>query len=151
MIPETVNVFADIVTADSEQQNYRSSAMLLAGKKGGNLYQSMAAAMEVIKKFTTEGYRVICSIESDRLGKLFTEFSKDYGYIPAKIEKYAEVDKAGLYLHTEKFRGGFADDKHLLAVITDEDIFGTAKKRPKRGKKKSCIQRPSQTLRQVTM
>ncbi|PLX67547.1 MAG: transcription-repair coupling factor [Denitrovibrio sp.] len=134
MTTETVNIFADIVTADSEQLHYRSSSMLLAGKKG-NLYQSMSAAMEVIKKLTDEGYRVVCSIESDRLGKVFSEFSRDYGYMPASVAKFNEVDKAGLYLHTEKFRGGFADDKYLLGVITDEDIFGTAKKRPKRGKK----------------
>jgi len=134
LIPEKVNVFSDIVTAESEHTHYRSSAMLMAGKKG-NLYQSMSSAMEVIKKYTEDGYRVVCSIESDRLGQLFTDFSKDYGYIPAKIAKCSELDKAGLYIHTEKFRGGFADDKFRLAVITDEDIFGTAKKRPKRGKK----------------
>lgn len=134
MTSERVHVMADITTAESESVHYRSSAMLMAGKKG-NLYQSMSAAMEQIKKLTEDGFRVICSIESDRLGQLFTDFSKDYGYMAAKIANAGELEKAGLYIHPEKFRGGFIDDKHLLAVITDEDIFGTAKKRPKRGKK----------------
>lgn len=134
LVPEKVNVLADITTADSDAAHYRSSSMLLAGKKG-NLYQSMASAMEIIKGFTKDGYRVICSIESERLAQLFSDISKDYEYIPVKVDNISHVDKAGLYLHPEKFRGGFIDDKHLLAVITDEDIFGTAKKRPKRGKK----------------
>lgn len=131
---EKINIYSDIVTAESESANYKSSAMLFAGKKG-NLYQSMSQAMDIIKKYTEEGFRVVCSIESERLAKLFSDFSKDYGYIPAKTANMSEVEKSGLYLHPEKFRGGFVDDKHLLAVFTDEDIFGTAKKRPKRGKK----------------
>lgn len=134
MIPERVHVMADITTADSDSVHYRSSAMLFAGKKG-NLYQSMSAAMEIIKKYTDEGFRVVCAIESERLGKLFSDFSKDYGYIPASAATARDIQKTGLYLHGEKFRGGFVDDKHMLAVFTDEDIFGTAKKRPKRGKK----------------
>ncbi|ADD67060.1 transcription-repair coupling factor [Denitrovibrio acetiphilus DSM 12809] len=134
MTEDRVNVMADITTAESEGTRYKSSAMLFAGKKG-NLYQSMSAAMDIIKSYAEKSFRVICSIESDRLAKLFSEFSKDYAFIPAKVENYKEVDKAGLYLHSEKFRGGFIDEKLMLAVFTDEDIFGTAKKRPKRGKK----------------
>jgi len=134
MIPERVTVLADITTADSIQTHYKSSSMQLAGKKG-NLYQSMAAALEVIKKHTEEGFRVVCSIESERLAKVFDDFSRDYGYIPPKVEKVADLEKAGLYIHPEKFRGGFTDSKYMLAVFTDEDIFGTSKKRPKRGKK----------------
>ena len=129
-----VNTMIDISTDESENQRYKSSSMLFAGKKG-NLYQSMSAAMEIIKRQTDEGFRVICSIESERLAKLFTEFSKDYAYVPAKVGKFSDVEKAGLYLHPEKFRGGFIDEKLMLSVVTDEDIFGTAKKRPKRGKK----------------
>jgi len=131
---EKVNIMTDITSADSETMRYKSSAMIFAGKKG-NLYQSMSAAMDIIKSYTEDSYRVICSIESERLAKLFSEFSKDYAYIPAKVEHFKDVGKAGLYLHSEKFRGGFVDDKLMLAVFTDEDIFGTAKKRPKRGKK----------------
>lgn len=134
MPPEKVNVMTDITSAESETMRYKSSAVIFAGKKG-NLYQSMSAAMDIIKGYTSDGYKVLCSIESDRLAKLFTEFSKDYAYVPAKVDKFKEVDKAGLYLHPNKFRGGFVDDKMLFAVFTDEDIFGTAKKRPKRGKK----------------
>jgi transcription-repair coupling factor (superfamily II helicase) len=131
---DKVNILTDISTADSESLNYRSSAMLLAGKKS-NLYHSMSSAMDLIKQYTKEGHRVVCSIESERLAKLFTGFSKDYGYVPVVISNFSEVEKAGLYLHQEKFRGGFVDDKYLLTILTDEDIFGTAKKRPKRGKK----------------
>jgi transcription-repair coupling factor (superfamily II helicase) len=131
---ERVNIYADIVTDSAEALNYGSSAMLLSGKKG-NLYQSMSSAMEIIKRHTEEGYKVVCAVESDRLRKFFTEFSRDYGYVPEVIDKYKEAASAGLYLHKEKFRGGFIDKEFLLCVLTDEDIFGVAKKRPKRGKK----------------
>jgi transcription-repair coupling factor (superfamily II helicase) len=131
---ERINVFSDISSAQSVSTHYRSSAMIFAGKKG-NVYQSMTAAMDIIKGLTNGGMRVICAIESERLAKLFVDFSKDYSYIPVKAGSIADIDKSGLYVYPEKFRGGFIDDKFQLAVITDEDIFGTAKKRTKRGKK----------------
>jgi len=131
---ERIHIYGDIVTDNAESLSYNSSAMLMSGKKG-NLYQSMSAAMSVIKKHTDDGFKVICAVESDRLRKFFIEFSKDYGYVPPVVEKFKDASASGLYLHKEKFRGGFIDSEYLVCVLTDEDIFGVAKKRPKRGKK----------------
>ncbi len=127
-------VLADIVTEGAVTVPYKSSAMLLGGKKG-NVYQSMAATMDIIKSHTEKGYRVVCAIESGRLLELFTNFSVDYGYSAQRISVHAEVTHAGLYVLNEKLRGGFIDEKRLLAVFSDEDIFGVARKKPKRGKK----------------
>ncbi|TCK59814.1 transcription-repair coupling factor [Seleniivibrio woodruffii] len=131
---KTYQILADIVTETAVSVPYKSSAMLFGHKKG-NVYQSMAAAMDIIKSHTDKGYRVVCAIESERLMGLFDNFSVDYGYSAAKISVHSEVTHAGLYLFNEKIRGGFIDEKRLLAVFSDEDIFGVARKKPKRGKK----------------
>lgn len=132
--PENTVILADIVTATAQSLNYKSSAMLFAGKKN-NIYQSMTAAMEIIKEYTEKGFRVLCAIESKKLSDLFAGFSVDYGYTAHKIKNYTEIEQSGLYIFGEKFRGGFIDEKRLLAVFSDEDIFGVTRKKPKRGKK----------------
>lgn len=127
-------ILADIVTASAKPLDYKSSAMLFTTKKN-NVYHAMTAAMEIIKSYTDKGFRVLCAIESQRLSDLFVSFSVDYGYTAAKVTSFSEVQKQGLYIFNEKFRGGFIDDKKLLAVFSDEDIFGVTRKKPKRGKK----------------
>ncbi|MGE4319473.1 MAG: transcription-repair coupling factor [Deferribacterales bacterium] len=134
MTPENTLILADIVTETAQPLNYKSSAMLFSGKKN-NVYHSMSSAMEIIKEHTDKGFRVLCAIESDRLSALFSSFSVDYGYTAHKISNYSEIQQAGLYIFSEKFRGGFIDEKRLLAVFSDEDIFGITRKKPKRGKK----------------
>lgn len=134
MLTDNVQVLADIVTATAQPLKYGSSAMLFTGKKN-NVYQSMTTAMEIIKEHTEKGYRVVCAIESAKLSELFASFSVDYGYTAHKIKNFTEIQQAGLYVFGEKFRGGFIDEKRLLAVFSDEDIFGVTRKKPKRGKK----------------
>lgn len=133
-VHDSIITLADIVTSTAKPLDYKSSAMLFTGKKN-NVYHAMTTAMEIIKEHTDKGFRVLCAIESQRLSDLFAAFSIDYGYTAVKVTAYAEVQKAGLYIYNEKFRGGFIDDKRLLAVFSDEDIFGVTRKKPKRGKK----------------
>ena len=149
MPPEKVNIMADITTAESETTRYKSSAMIFAGKKG-NLYQSMSSAMDIIKGYTSGGYRVLCSIESDRLAKLFTEFSKDYAYIPVEVAKYKRWIRQGFICTLKNFVAALSMIS-LCSPCLRTRTFLALQRRKLSVARKSSIQQQFPTLRPATM
>lgn len=100
-----------------------------------NIYQSMKKAMELVLKYYETGYQAIICVESDKFANIFKEFSRDYNIFPPEIENIGEAKEAGVYLYRKQICGGFMDDKEKIAIISDLDIFGFSKRKPKQRKK----------------
>lgn len=119
---------------ESEPLSFASSKIKFTYEKV-NLYQSMKKAMEIILKYAGDGYKIVICVESDKFSNLFKEFARDYDIFPPEITNITEAKTSGVYLYRHQVSGGFIDDKEKIALISDLDVFGFSKRKPKQRKK----------------
>jgi transcription-repair coupling factor (superfamily II helicase) len=129
-----LRLFEEGHDAGSEDMGLASTAARFTHEKK-NLYQSVTDAAVKIKELTDDGYRVAVAIESRKLRDLFLDFMRDHEIGVTEIRSEVKMPQAGIGLYPEKVSGGFTDLAGRFALITDEDIFGTVKKRVKKAKK----------------
>lgn len=119
---------------ESQALSFASSKIKFTYEKI-NLYQSMKKAMEIILKYIEEGYKTVICVESDKFTSHFKEFARDYDISPAEIDNITEATIPGVYLYRHQVSGGFIDDKDKIVLLSDLDIFGFSKRKPKQRKK----------------
>jgi transcription-repair coupling factor (superfamily II helicase) len=129
-----IHLFEEAVDIDSNDGGLRSSAAYFTHEKK-NLYQSVTDAATKIKELQDDSYKTVVCIESRKLKSLFLDFMRDHEIAVVEIHSAISVPSNGIGLYTEKVSGGFIDARGKLALITDEDIFGTVKKKVKKAKK----------------
>ncbi len=119
---------------DSEGLPFRGTKSSFAFEKK-NLYQSMTNAMEAINSLLKEGLRVTVSVESDKFASIFKEFARDFEIFPGEVASLEETEARPVTLYRRRISGGFIDVKEKLALVSDSDIFGFSKRKPKTRKK----------------
>ncbi|MCD8567106.1 MAG: DEAD/DEAH box helicase [Geovibrio sp.] len=119
---------------DSADGGLSSSAARFTHEKK-NLYQSVTDAAAKIKDLLDDKYGVLVCIESRKLKSLFLDFMRDHEIAVTEISSYLKLPAHGIGLYGEKVSGGFIDPRGKVAVVTDEDIFGTVKKKVRKAKK----------------
>lgn len=100
-----------------------------------NLYQSMTNAAETLLALLKENMKIVFSVESEKFTGIFKDFLRDYDIFPKEIKKLTEIEKPSISLYRKHISGGFIDKKSGCAVISDMDIFGFTKRKPKPKKK----------------
>ena len=100
-----------------------------------NLYQSMTNAAETLLALLKENMKIVFSVESEKFAGIFKDFLRDYDIFPKEIKKLSEIEKASISLYRKHISGGFIDKDSGYAVISDMDIFGFTKRKPKPKKK----------------
>ena len=100
-----------------------------------NLYQSMTNAAETLLALLKENMKIVFSVESEKFTGIFKDFLRDYDIFPKEIKKLSEIEKPSISLYRKHISGGFIDKESSLAVISDMDIFGFTKRKPKPKKK----------------
>ncbi len=100
-----------------------------------NLYQSMTNAAETLLALLKENMKIVFSVESEKFAGIFKDFLRDYDIFPKEIKKLSEIEKASISLYRKHISGGFIDKDTGYAVISDMDIFGFTKRKPKPKKK----------------
>lgn len=129
-----LHLFEEAVDMDSNDGGLKSSAAYFTHEKK-NLYQSVTDAATKIKELQDGSYKTLVCIESRKLKSLFLDFMRDHEIAVVDVHSSLAVPSNGIGLYSEKISGGFIDPRGKLAVITDEDIFGTVKKKVKKAKK----------------
>lgn len=129
-----VHLYEESVDVDSEDGGLASSAARFTHEKK-NLYQSVTDAAAKIKELLDDRYGVLVCIESRKLKSLFLDFMRDHEIGVTEISSFLKLPAHGIGLYGEKVSGGFIDSRGKIAVVTDEDIFGTVKKKIKKAKK----------------
>lgn len=119
---------------ESEALEYSSTSTRFSFEKK-NLYQSMTNAVDVILHLLKEKTKVIFCVESEKFAGIFKDFLRDYDIFPKEIKNIADADKVDVYIYKKHISGGFISNKDKLALISDMDIFGFTKRRPKPKKK----------------
>ena len=100
-----------------------------------NLYQSMTNAAETLLALLKENMKIVFSVESEKFTGIFKDFLRDYDIFPKEIKKLSEIEKPSINIYRKHISGGFIDKENLLSVISDMDIFGFTKRKPKPKKK----------------
>lgn len=100
-----------------------------------NLYQSMTNAVTVLLSLLKDNMRIIFCVESEKFYGIFTEFLRDYDIFPVEIKNIKEAVKEGIWIYRKHISGGFIDKKEKIAFVSDMDIFGFTKRKPKTKKK----------------
>ncbi len=100
-----------------------------------NLYQSMTNAAETLLALLKENMKIVFSVESEKFTGIFKDFLRDYDIFPKEIKKLIEIEKPSISLYRKHISGGFIDKESGCAVISDMDIFGFTKRKPKPKKK----------------
>lgn len=100
-----------------------------------NLYQSMTNAAETLLALLKENMKIVFSVESEKFAGIFKDFLRDYEIFPKEIKKLSEVEKASICIYKKHISGGFIDKESGCALISDMDIFGFTKRKPKPKKK----------------
>lgn len=100
-----------------------------------NLYQSMTNAAETLLALLKENMKIVFSVESEKFTGIFKDFLRDYDIFPKEIKKLSEIEKPSISLYRKHISGGFIDKESSYAVISDMDIFGFTKRKPKPKKK----------------
>lgn len=100
-----------------------------------NLYQSMTNAAETLLALLNENMKIVFSVESEKFTGIFKDFLRDYDIFPKEIKKLSEIEKPSISLYRKHISGGFIDKESGYAVISDMDIFGFTKRKPKPKKK----------------
>ena len=100
-----------------------------------NLYQSMTNAVETLLALLKENMKIVFSVESEKFTGIFKDFLRDYDIFPKEIKKLSEIEKPSINIYRKHISGGFIDKENLLSVISDMDIFGFTKRKPKPKKK----------------
>ena len=100
-----------------------------------NLYQSMTNAAETLLALLKENMKIVFSVESEKFTGIFKDFLRDYDIFPKEIKKLSEIEKLSISLYRKHISGGFIDKESSYAVISDMDIFGFTKRKPKPKKK----------------
>lgn len=100
-----------------------------------NLYQSMTNAAETLLALLKENMKIVFSVESEKFTGIFKDFLRDYDIFPKEIKKITEIEKPSISLYRKHISGGFIDKESGFAVISDMDIFGFTKRKPKPKKK----------------
>lgn len=115
---------------ESTPLEYSSTSTRFSFEKK-NLYQSMTNAVEVILHLLKEKYKIIFAVENEKFAGIFKDFLKDYEIFPKEIKNIIEADKVDIYIYKKHISGGFMSIKDKLAIISDMDIFGFTKRKPK--------------------
>ena len=100
-----------------------------------NLYQSMTNAVETLLALLKENMKIVFSVESEKFTGIFKDFLRDYDIFPKEIKKLSEIEEPSINIYRKHISGGFIDKENLLSVISDMDIFGFTKRKPKPKKK----------------
>lgn len=114
--------------------NFSSSKTRFSFEKK-NLYQSMTNAAETLLALLKENMKIVFSVESEKFTGIFKDFLRDYDIFPKEIKKISEIEKSSINLYRKHISGGFIDKESSYAVISDMDIFGFTKRKPKPKKK----------------
>lgn len=121
---------------DSKGLSISSSKVKFTYEKA-NLYQSMKKATDIILSYLEQGFRVAISVESDKFAGIFREFARDYDISPKEIDNISQASSKGVYFYRKQISAGFIDDAEKLVLISDMDIFGFSKRKPKHKKKEA--------------
>lgn len=100
-----------------------------------NLYQSMTNAAETLLALLKENMKIVFSVESEKFTGIFKDFLRDYDIFPKEIKKLSEIETSSISLYRKHISGGFIDKESGYALISDMDIFGFTKRKPKPKKK----------------
>ena len=119
---------------DSTALEYSSTSTRFSFEKK-NLYQSMTNAVDVILHLLKEKMKIIFCVESEKFAGIFREFLRDYDIFPKEIKNVSEAENVDVYIYKKHISGGFISSKDKLALISDMDIFGFTKRKPKPKKK----------------
>ena len=100
-----------------------------------NLYQSMTNAAETLLSLLKDKMKIVFAVESEKFTGIFKDFLRDYEIFPREIKKLSEIDGPSISIYRKHISGGFIDKESSYALISDMDIFGFTKRKPKSKKK----------------
>ncbi len=123
-------------SVESTALSYAGSSTEFAFEKK-NLYQSMTYAVSILLELLKDNMKIIFCVESEKFSGIFSEFLRDYDIFPPEISSIKQAEKSGIYLYRKHISGGFIDKKEKIALISDMDIFGFTKRKPKPKKKEA--------------
>ena len=123
---------------DSESLNYSSLISKFIYEKV-NIYSSLAEAIKILKEYLDKKYKVVVSIDSEQFYNFFINFIKDYEIPVSIITDMSLADNQAIYIYREPVSGGFIDSGNKTILVTDLDIFGYAKRKRKKEKKKDVF------------
>ncbi len=104
-----------------------------------NIYSSLAEAIKILKEFLDKRYKVVVSIDSEQFYNFFINFIKDYEIPVSIITDMSLTDNQDVYIYRDRVSGGFIDTVNKIILVTDLDIFGYAKRKRKKEKKKDVF------------
>ncbi|MDR0453781.1 MAG: transcription-repair coupling factor [Deferribacteraceae bacterium] len=125
------------VSDDAVSCRYRSVKSRFAFEKG-NLYHAISQALKEIKRIHEDGVAAVAAMESERFILLLKDFCRDHEIPVQEIASHREIYAGGLreaknrktlYIYRQRVSGGFIDEAGKFAIITDEEIFGFARKK----------------------
>jgi len=133
---ETLSL-SEMITDDTETPAIKSIKGLFGYDKN-NIYESMKNAVDAFKKLFEDEITVIASIESSKLIKALTDFTRDYSIETEKIKNIKDAKSSGkIYIFEKRFRGGFLNPEKKFVIVSDQDIFGVIRKKVKRPKRET--------------
>ncbi len=120
----------EIETTDElEKTSYGSPKIKLSQSK--NIYESLDKFFQTLQELISKKISVVASVGSDKFYNLLTQFAVDYDISYLNIKSFEEIKGPAFYIFRNSITGGFIDSESGIAVFSDEDIFGFAKKRKK--------------------
>ena len=130
-----IYIISEITDSVSSQGLEYSSTNTRFAFEKKNLYQSMTNAAQVILSLLKEKIKIVYCVESEKFAGIFKDFLRDYDIFPKEISHIDEAEKVDVYIYKKQITGGFISKKDKLALISDMDIFGFIKRKPKPKKK----------------
>jgi len=116
-------------TDELEKTSYRSPKIRLNHSK--NIYESLDKFFQTGQELIKGKNSVVASVGSSKFYDLIVQFATDYNVPYLNIKRSDEIKEPALYIFRDSITGGFIDFESGVAVFSDEDIFGFAKKRKK--------------------
>lgn len=117
-------------SVESSALNFSSTSTLFSFEKR-NIYQSMTNAVNEILSLLKKEMKIIFCVESEKFLNIFKEFLRDYEIYPLELSSFSSVDKSGVYIYRKRITGGFVDKENHTVMLSDMDIFGFTKRKPR--------------------